>query len=212
MWRRRRGCGGRPCRCPSRSRPFRGLHRAVATLGLGSADCDELQAIGTGLECADGLRRDAHHIPLAELDDLAVNEHPPVAGNDDVSLLLLAVLVAVLAAEVRRIAEVADAEVPRAEVLAAEATLDSFDPAADGILDLKQIDVAERSHWPLFSIGKAEHALRLSGQRSSVVPMAIRRSAVRTQARSRRPHASRGRWSTRARVPAFRRSRSRPGC
>ena len=71
-----------------------------------------------GLEGADDLGRDPQDVPLGELDELAVEQRAAAPGDDDVGLLLLAVTVGERAAEVRRVAEVADAEITRAQVLA----------------------------------------------------------------------------------------------
>ena len=51
-------------------------HHAVAALGLGAADGDDVEPVGTGLERAHDLGRDAHDVPLAQLEDLVVEQHP----------------------------------------------------------------------------------------------------------------------------------------
>src|SRR5208282_1367242 len=47
-------------------RPGCRAHDAVAVLGLGPADRDDVQPVGTCLEGANDLGRHAHDIPLAE--------------------------------------------------------------------------------------------------------------------------------------------------
>src|SRR5205085_744417 len=136
--------------------------RSVPAIGLRTTDGDYLHAIRSGFERANSLGSDAHHVPLAKLDHLAVDEQAPAAGDDDIRLLLLPVLVSVFAAEVRRVAEVADAEVARAQVLAPEPAFNSVDPAADRILDLEQVDLGERCHRPSLSRRWVKHVMTRS--------------------------------------------------
>src|SRR5438093_9001756 len=61
----------------------------------GSANDDDLEALGPGLVASPRTGRDAHRVPLLELDDLVVDLHPPAPAQDHVHLLLLLVRVAV---------------------------------------------------------------------------------------------------------------------
>src|SRR4051794_4688693 len=69
---------------------------------VGSADDDELEAVRSGLVASPCPGRDAHRVPLLELDDLVVELHPPAPAQDHVHLLLLEVRVAVREAIPRR--------------------------------------------------------------------------------------------------------------
>src|SRR4051794_2306738 len=69
------------------------LH-AVALFWAIGADGDQLQSLGTALESAHHVRRDANHVPFAQLDDLVIKAHPARAADDHVGLLLLVVLMA----------------------------------------------------------------------------------------------------------------------
>src|SRR6266498_2243082 len=62
---------------------------------IGRADDDDLEALRPGLVASPRTRRDAHHVPLLELDDLVVELHPPTPAHDHVHLLLLLVRVSV---------------------------------------------------------------------------------------------------------------------
>src|SRR6266513_2323393 len=55
---------------------------------VGRADDDDLEALRPGLVASPGTGRDAHRVPLIELDDLVVELHPPAPAHDDVHLLL----------------------------------------------------------------------------------------------------------------------------
>src|SRR4029079_152638 len=87
---------------------------AVPALGLRAADGHDVHPVRPGGERAHDLGIDAHEVPLAQLDHLAVEQDLPGAGDHQVGLLLLAVAVAALRAEAGRIAPVADADVARA--------------------------------------------------------------------------------------------------
>src|SRR5881397_3367159 len=76
---------------------------------IGRADDDDLEALRPGLVASPGTRRDAHHVPLLELDDLVVELHPPAPAHDHVHLFLLLVRVAVREAIAGRDALVAEA-------------------------------------------------------------------------------------------------------
>src|SRR5438132_11172813 len=62
---------------------------------IGRADDEDLEALRPGLVAAPRTGRDAHRVPLLELDDLVVELHPPAPAEDHVDLLLLPVRVAV---------------------------------------------------------------------------------------------------------------------
>src|SRR5436305_7204876 len=110
---------------------------AIAALGLGAADGDDLEPIGTSLESAHDVRSDAHDVPLAQLDRLIVELDPPRAADHDVGLLLHLVAVPTGDATFRRVAEVADSQLLGIEELAREAPFDSLD--AGRVLDLHQV-------------------------------------------------------------------------
>ncbi len=110
------------------------------SLGLRAADGDQVEAFRASLEGAHDGRGDADDVPRADVADLVVEPYAAGAGDDHVGLLLLAVRVRRRAAEVRRVAPVADAEVARVEVLAAEAALHAVDAVADVVGLLEQVD------------------------------------------------------------------------
>src|SRR5712691_11786812 len=58
---------------------------------VGRADDDDLEAPRPGLVASPRTGRDAHRVPLLELDDLVVELHPPAPAQDHVHLLLLLV-------------------------------------------------------------------------------------------------------------------------
>src|SRR3954454_7189356 len=68
----------------------------------GRADDEDLQALRAGLVAAPRTGRDAHRVPLLEVDDLVVDLHPSATAHDHVHLLLLGVRVAVRKAISRR--------------------------------------------------------------------------------------------------------------
>src|SRR3954464_14424540 len=69
---------------------------------IGGANDDDLEALGPGLVASPRTGRDAHRVPLLELDDLVVELHPPAPAQDHVHLLLRLVRVAVRKAIVGR--------------------------------------------------------------------------------------------------------------
>src|SRR5918999_2995975 len=81
--------------------------RSVAEIGR--ADDEDLEALRPGLVASPCTGRDAHRVPLPELDDLVIELHPPAPAHDDVHLLLFLVCVAVRKAIVGRDALVAQA-------------------------------------------------------------------------------------------------------
>src|SRR5205807_5395181 len=62
---------------------------------IGRADDEDLEPLRPGLVASPRTGRDAHGVPLFELDDLVVDLHPPASAQDHVHLLLLLVRVAV---------------------------------------------------------------------------------------------------------------------
>src|SRR4029079_18821095 len=62
---------------------------------IGSANNEDLEALGPGLVASPRTGRDAYRVPLLELDDLVVELHPPAPAQDHVHLLLRLVRVAV---------------------------------------------------------------------------------------------------------------------
>src|SRR5438067_8235045 len=73
------------------------------------ADDEDLEALRPRLVASPRTGRDAHCVPVLELDDLVVNLHPSTPGQDHVHLLLLLVRVAVRKAIAGRDALVAQA-------------------------------------------------------------------------------------------------------
>src|SRR3954454_20657483 len=90
---------------------------------VGSADDDDLEALGPGLVASPRAGRDAHRVPLLELDDLVGELHPPAPANDHVHLLLRLVGVAIRKAIAGRDALVAQAGVLEPERLGRSAEL-----------------------------------------------------------------------------------------
>src|SRR4051812_19045623 len=76
---------------------------------IGRADDDDLEALRSGLVASPRTGRDAHDVPLPELDDLVVKLHPPAPAYHHVHLLLRLVRVAVRKAIAGRDALVAQA-------------------------------------------------------------------------------------------------------
>src|SRR5262249_22025637 len=62
---------------------------------IGGADHENLETVGPGLVAPPGTGRDAHRVPLTELDDLVVELHSPAAPHHHVHLLLRLVAVTV---------------------------------------------------------------------------------------------------------------------
>src|SRR5207244_8029031 len=90
---------------------------------IGRADDEDLEALRPGLVASPRTGRDAHHVPLLELDDLVVDLHPPAPAHDHVHLLLLLVRVAEREAIAGRRALVAQAGLLELERLPREAGL-----------------------------------------------------------------------------------------
>src|SRR5919108_2445775 len=76
---------------------------------IGRADDEDLEALRPRLVASPRTGRDAHRVPLLELDDLVVELHPPAPAQHDVHLLLRLVRVAVRKAIAGRDALVAQA-------------------------------------------------------------------------------------------------------
>src|SRR4051794_15251809 len=90
---------------------------------IGRADDDDLESPRPGLVASPRTGRDAHRVPLLELDDLVVELHPPAPAQDHVHLLLLPVRVAVRKAIAGRDALVAQAGLLEPERLGRHAEL-----------------------------------------------------------------------------------------
>src|SRR5437763_7754457 len=97
------------------------LARSLAEMGR--ADDDDLEACRPGLVASPCTGRDAHRVPLLELDDLVVELHPPAPAQDHVHLLLLLVRVAVRKAIAGRDALVAQSGLLELERLGRQAEL-----------------------------------------------------------------------------------------
>src|SRR5947207_9131822 len=90
---------------------------------IGRADDDDLEALRPGLVASPCTGRDAHRVPLLELNDLIVELHPPAPAQDHVHLLLLLVRVAVRKAIAGRDVLVAQAGLLERERLGRQAEL-----------------------------------------------------------------------------------------
>src|SRR4051812_21062522 len=90
---------------------------------IGRADDEDLEALRPGLIASPRTGRDAHHIPLLELDDLVIELHPPAPAHDHVHLLLLLVRVSVRKPIAGRDALVAQAGLLELERLGRQAEL-----------------------------------------------------------------------------------------
>src|SRR4051794_18007354 len=90
---------------------------------IGRTEDEDLEALRPALVASPRAGRDAHHVPLLDLDDLVVELHPPAPTHDHVQLLLLLKRVAVREAIVGRDALVAKAALLQLERLAREAEL-----------------------------------------------------------------------------------------
>src|SRR5260370_13537518 len=92
---------------PPVSLPLHVFTRIAAEVGR--AEHEDLEALRTGLVPSPCARRNAHDVPLLELDDLVVELHPPVPAHYHEHLLLLLVRVAVREPVVGRDALIAQA-------------------------------------------------------------------------------------------------------
>src|SRR5439155_22238204 len=91
---------------------------------IGRPEDEDLEALRPALVASPRAGRDAHHVPLLDLDDLVVELHPPAPAHDHVQLLLLPMRVAVREAVVGRDALVAKAALLELERLACVAELE----------------------------------------------------------------------------------------
>src|SRR6476620_11255272 len=89
----------------------------------GSAGDEDLETLRPGLVASPRPGRDAHRVPLLELDDLVVELHPPAPAHADVHLLLRLVCVAVRKAIAGRDALVGEARLLEVERLGRRAEL-----------------------------------------------------------------------------------------
>src|ERR671910_742503 len=114
---------------------------------IGRADDDDLEAVGPGLVASPRTGRDAHRVPLLELDDLVVELHPPAPAQDHVHLLLRLVRVAVRKAIAGRDALVAQAGLLELERLGRQAELQvrrAVEPGAEILQVLLEVPERER--------------------------------------------------------------------
>src|SRR5437764_978778 len=90
--------GERKATRPVASAPPAGLHFSVLARrlpGVGRPEHDVLEPLAPRLVASPRAGRDAHRVPLRELDDLVVELHPAAPAQDHVDLLLPPVRVAV---------------------------------------------------------------------------------------------------------------------
>src|SRR6059036_3710935 len=114
---------------------------------IGRADDDDLEALRSGLVASPRTWRDAHRVPLLELDDLVVELHPPAPAQDHVHLLLLLVRVAVRKAIAGRDALVAQAGLLELERLGRQAELQvrrAVEPRPEVLQVLLEVPERER--------------------------------------------------------------------
>src|SRR5213592_1441075 len=114
---------------------------------IGSANHDDLEALRPGLIASPRTGRDAHRVPLLELDDLVVELHPPAPAQDHVHLLLLLVRVAVRKAISGRDALVAQAGFLELERLGRQAELKvrrAVEPGSEVLQVLPEVAERER--------------------------------------------------------------------
>src|SRR3954447_21086633 len=90
---------------------------------IGRADDEDLEAPRPGLIASPRTGRDAHRVPLLELDDLVIELHPSAPAHDHVHLLLLPVRVAVRKAIAGRDALIAETGLLELERLGRQAEL-----------------------------------------------------------------------------------------
>src|SRR5262249_60074798 len=106
--------------------------RARRVPEFGRADEGDLRAARPRLIAPPRPGRNAHRVPLPELDDVVVELHPPAPAHDHVHLLLLLVRVAVREAIVGRDALIAQAGPLELERLARVAELEVRRPVEVG--------------------------------------------------------------------------------
>src|SRR3954454_8049428 len=111
------------------------------------ADDDDLESLRPGLIASPRTGRDAHRVPLLELDDLVVELHPAASAEDHVHLLLLPVRVAVGKAIAGRDALVAQAGPLELERLRRQAELEvrrAVEPGSDVLQVVLEVPERER--------------------------------------------------------------------
>src|ERR671924_2270419 len=114
---------------------------------IGRAEDDDLEALRPGLVASPRTGRDAHRVPLLELDGLVVELHPPAPAHDHVYLLLLLVRVAVRKAIAGRDALVAQAGFLELERLGRQPELEvwrAVEPGPDVLQILLEVPERER--------------------------------------------------------------------
>src|SRR3954451_15528453 len=119
--------------------------RSIAEIGR--ADDDDLEAPRPGLVASPRTGRDAHRVPLLELDDLVVELHPPAPAQDHVHLLLLFVRVAVREAIAGRdalVAQTGSLELERPGRHAELKVRRAAEPGSDVLQVLPEIPERER--------------------------------------------------------------------
>src|SRR5437764_4335930 len=114
---------------------------------IGRADDDDLEASRPGLVASPRTGRNAHRVPLLEVDDLVVELHPAAPAQDHVHLLLLPVRVAVRKAIAGRDTLVAQAGLLELERLGRQAELKvrrEVEPGAEVLQVLLEVPERER--------------------------------------------------------------------
>src|SRR5919112_242660 len=130
------------------------------------ADDEDLEACRPGLVASPGTGRDAHRVPLLELDDLVVELHPPAPAHDHVHLLLRLVRVAVRKAIAGRDVLVAQAGLLELERLGRQAELQirrAVEIGPDVLKVRLEVPVRERHRailWPRTGRGGQVYQLR----------------------------------------------------
>src|SRR5215213_3573235 len=138
------------------------------------ADDDDLEACRPGLVASPCTGRDAHRVPLLELDDLVVELHPAAPAQDHVHLLLLPVRVAVRKAIAGRDALVAQAGSLEVERRGRQAELKvrrAVEPGSDVLKVLLEVPQRERHvRNPMAPRLARSHSERLSLRATSRNP------------------------------------------
>src|SRR5918996_5924801 len=119
--------------------------RSIAEIGR--ADDEDLKALRPGLVASPRTGRDAHGVPLLELDGLVVELHPSTPAHDHVHLLLLLVRTAVRKAIARRDALVAQTGLLELERVGRQAELQvrrAVEPGPEVLKVLPEVPERER--------------------------------------------------------------------
>src|SRR6185312_5523411 len=114
---------------------------------IGRADDEDLEALRPGLVASPRTGRDAHRVPLLELDELVVDLHPPAPAYDHVHLFLLLVRVAVRKAIAGRDALVGQAGLLELERAGRRAELQvrrAVEPGAEVLQIVLEVPACER--------------------------------------------------------------------